>query len=189
MASMSSNIAMSTRFNGGFFKGIFRRIFGKESLFVNEFTAQSAGDVVFTQALPGDMACLELKAGEVMYLQPGAFIACEPTVSLGLGWAGFASWFGGEGLVRLKLTGPGKAWYGAYGGIFEREVSGEYVVDTGHLVGYAPGITIKVGMAGGLFSSLFGGEGFVSRVRGHGKILMQSRSFDGLATWTNGFLY
>ena len=43
MASMTSDIEMSTRWNGGFFKAILRRVFGGESLFVNEFTTQSGG--------------------------------------------------------------------------------------------------------------------------------------------------
>jgi uncharacterized protein (AIM24 family) len=43
-------------------------------------------------------------------------------------------------------------------------------------------------MAGGIFTSFFSGEGLVTRVRGQGKIYMQSRSFDGLAAWTNSHL-
>ncbi|MDA3962652.1 MAG: TIGR00266 family protein [Planctomycetota bacterium] len=188
MASMDAGIESSCRFNGGFFPAIMRRVFGKESLFVNEFTAERAGQLVLTQALPGDIECITLK-GNSLYLQPGAFIACEPTVKLSLGWAGFASWMGSEGLFRLKVSGTGRIWFGAYGGIFAREVTDEYVVDTGHLVGYEPGISLKVGMAGGIFSSFFGGEGLVTRVRGPGRIYMQSRSFDGLVAWTNSHLY
>jgi uncharacterized protein (TIGR00266 family) len=184
MASMTSDIQMSTRWNGGFFKAVLRRIFGGESLFVNEFTTASQGEIVITQPLPGDMECLEL-SGNTMYLQPGAFIACEPTVKLGLGWAGFASLIGGEGLFRLKVSGNGKIWFGAYGGIFEREITDEYIVDTGHLVAYEPTVSLKVGMSGGIFSSFFSGEGLVTRLKGPGKIYMQSRSLSGLAAWTN----
>ncbi len=184
MASMTSDIEMSTRWNGGFFKAILRRLFGGESLFVNEFSTASAGEIVLTQPLPGDIVCLELDGNE-MYLQPGAYLACEPTVKLGLGWAGFASWIGGEGLFRLKVSGRGKVWFGAYGGIFEREVNDEYIVDTGHLVAYEPTVSLKVGMSGGLFSSLFSGEGLITRLKGPGKIYMQSRSVDGLAAWAN----
>ena len=188
MASMDSGIESKARFNGGFFKGLARRFFGSESLFVNEFTAEQNGELVLTQAFPGDIECIELK-GNTMYLQPGAFVACEPSVKLGLGWAGFASWIGGEGLFRLKVTGNGRIWFGAYGGIYEREIDDEYVIDTGHLVAYEPSVSLKVGMAGGIFSSFFGGEGLVTRVRGPGKVYMQSRSFDGLVSWTNSHLY
>ncbi|MFW5698222.1 MAG: TIGR00266 family protein [Planctomycetota bacterium] len=187
MASMDAGIQSKCRFNGGPFSAIARRLFGKESLFVNHFTAEQAGELVLTQALPGDIECIELK-GTTLYLQPGAFIACEPGVKLRLGYAGISSWFGAEGLFRLKLSGNGRVWFGAYGGIFAREVGDEYVVDTGHLVGYEPGVKLKVGMSGGIFSSLFSGEGLVTRVRGPGRIYMQSRAFGGLVAWTNSHL-
>lgn len=188
MASMSSTIEMSTRWNGSVFSALARRYLGSESMFVNEFTTSSTGHVVLTQPFPGDMACIELQ-GNTMFLQPGAFIACEPSVNLGLGWAGWRSYFGGEGLFRLKVSGKGRLWFGAYGAIFTRDIQDEYIVDTGHLVAYEPSISIRLGLAGGIFSSFFGGEGLVTRVKGPGKIYMQSRSFDGLAAWTNSHLY
>jgi uncharacterized protein (TIGR00266 family) len=188
MASMSSSIEMSTRWNGSVFSALARRYLGSESMFVNEFTTSSTGHVVLTQPFPGDMACIELQ-GNTMFLQPGAFIACEPSVNLGLGWAGWRSYFGGEGLFRLKVSGKGRVWFGAYGAIFTRDIQDEYIVDTGHLVAYEPSINIRLGLAGGIFSSFFGGEGLVTRVKGPGKIYMQSRSFDGLAAWTNSHLY
>ena len=184
MASMSSSIQMSTSFNGGFFGSIARRLFGRESMFVNHFTASSEGELVLTQGCPGDMECLELR-NTTMYLQPGAFIACEAGVKMGIGWAGIRSFIGREGLFRLKVSGTGRVWFGAYGGIFSREIGDEYVVDTGHLVGYEPSVSLKVALSGGIFSSFFGGEGLVTRVSGPGRIYMQSRSMDGLAAWTN----
>lgn len=107
---------------------------------------------------------------------------------MGLGWAGFKSFIGGEGLFRLKISGTGRCWFGAYGGIFEREITDEYIVDTGHLVAYEPTIRLKVGLAGGIFSSFFGGEGLVTRVRGPGKIYLQSRNFSGLTAWVNAHI-
>ena len=188
MASMSGTITMSTRWSGGVMQGIAKRLFGGESMFVNEFTTESEGQLILTQPFPGDIECIELK-GNTMFLQPGAFIACDPGITLGLGWAGFRMLIGGEGLFRLKVSGEGRVWFGAYGGIFQKEIEDEYVVDTGHLVAYEPSIGVKVGMAGGLFSSFFSGEGLVTRVSGPGRIYMQSRSFDGLAAWTNSHLW
>jgi uncharacterized protein (AIM24 family) len=40
-----------------------------------------------------------------------------------------------------------------------------------------------------LFASFFSGEGFVTRVEGKGKIVLQSRSMDGLAGWLNPKLW
>jgi uncharacterized protein (TIGR00266 family) len=187
MASMSSSISLQTRWNGGFFRAILRRLFGGETLFLNEFTTDSDGDLVLTQPMPGDIEMIELK-GQTMYLQPGAFLACDPTVEFGLGYAGLRSLIAREGLFRLKVSGQGRVWFGAYGGILEKDVQGEYVVDSGHLVAYEPTLQLRLGMAGGIFSSFFSGEGLVMRIRGQGRIYLQSRSVQGLASWVNNHL-
>ncbi|MEK6262758.1 MAG: TIGR00266 family protein [Planctomycetota bacterium] len=187
MASMSASVEMQTRWSGGMFGAILKRVFGGESLFVNEFSSKEPAELVLTQGMPGDIECIELQ-GTSLFLQPGAFLACEPGVLLGLNWAGFASLIGGEGLFRLKVSGTGRVWFSAYGGIFTREITDEYIVDTGHLVGYEPTINIRVGMAGGIFSSFFSGEGLVTKVRGPGRIYMQSRNFSGLTAWMNAHI-
>ncbi len=187
MASMDAGIQMRTRFNGGFFRGLIKRVFGGESLFVNEFSGP--GEVVLTQATPGDVARLELD-GDSICLEPGAFIACGNEVSLRVRWAGFASWIGGEGLFKLLVSGHGPVFFGGYGGIFTQQVDGELVVDSGHLIAYEPTLRLSAGLAtGGLFSSWLSGEGLVTRVRGRGKVWLQSRSISGLVHWTNGHLY
>lgn len=188
MTSMSTTVKIQTKWSGGILRAILKRIFGGESMFINVFSTTSEGELRLTQPLPGDIESIQLN-GTTMYLQPGAFLACEPGVKLGLSWAGWRMLIAREGLFRLKVSGTGRVWFGAYGGIFEREVSGEYIVDTGHLVAYEPTIKVRVGMAGGIFSSFFSGEGLVTKLTGPGKIYMQSRSFDGLAAWTNAHLY
>jgi len=185
MASMSSSISLATRFNGGFWRALLRRVFGGESLFINEFGTESQGELVLTQPFPGDIECLPLR-GTSLFLQPGAFLACDPGVTLGLGYAGFASFIAREGLFRLCVQGEGRVWFGAYGGIMTKDIDGEYIVDSGHLVAYEPTIALRLGMAGGIFSSFFGGEGLVLRLRGKGRIYLQSRSLSGLAQWVNG---
>jgi len=188
MSSMSSNIDIATRFNGGFFRALMRKIFGGESLFINSFSSSGEGEVVLTQPTPGEISEINLE-GTSLFLQPGAFIACDSNVRLSLGWAGFASWFGGEGLFRMKVSGHGRVWIGGYGAIFDKDITSEYIVDTGHLIAYEPTLSLSVGLSAGLFSSFFGGEGFVTKVRGRGKLLMQTRNIDGLAAWTNHHLY
>ena len=187
MASMSASVDIKTRWNGGAFKAILRRIFGGESMFVNVYSTASSGEVVLTQPFPGDIICIELN-NTTMCLQPGAFLACEPGVKLGMAWAGLKMLIAREGLFRLKVSGAGKVWIGAYGGIFQREIKDEFIVDSGHLVAYEPTIGIRVGMAGSLLTSLMSGEGFVTKVTGPGRIYMQSRSFGGLAAWANAHL-
>ena len=50
---------------------------------------------------------------------------------------------------------------------------------------YPPGIKLQLQLAGGLFSSFFGGEGLVTRIVGKGRIVIQTRSISGLTGWIN----
>ena len=191
MASMDSSMQIRTKLNGGLFKGFLRKIFGGETMFINRFTVADGADgadLVLTQQTPGDMIEINLD-NSALFLQPGAFIACDPEVKFQLKWAGFRSWFSGEGMFRLRVIGTGRVWIGGYGGIVERDIGETYTVDTGHLIAYEPSVGLKVGMSGGIFSSFFSGEGFVSKMQGPGKIYMQTRNMDGLASWTNAHLY
>jgi uncharacterized protein (AIM24 family) len=45
-----------------------------------------------------------------------------------------------------------------------------------------------LGLAAGLFSSFFSGEGLVLRLRGPGRVYLQSRSLEALASWVNSHL-
>jgi len=185
MASMA-DLDLTAKFNGGFFSGLCKKFLGGESLFINEFKNNTTGPrrVTLVQPTPGDMGVIELN-GNSLCLQPGAYIASTPGVKLGVKWAGFASFIGQEGLFKLVVSGTGTVWYGAYGALLERAVDGEFIVDTSHLVTYEPQLKLKVQLAGGLFSSFFGGEGLVTRINGKGNIVIQTRSLEGLKSWLN----
>jgi uncharacterized protein (TIGR00266 family) len=189
MASMSSEIDMQTRFNGGFFRAVLKRVLGDESLFINEFYNNSnvSQRLTLTQPTPGDIRELDLNNSTIC-LQPGAFIASTPGLKLGIRYAGLASFIAREGLFKLEVTGTGKLFYGAYGGIIEKQVVGEYIVDSGHLVAYEPQLSLSLKLSGGLISSITSGEGIVTKVSGNGKILIQTRSLEGLASWINPHL-
>ena len=186
MASMAADLDLDAKFNGGFFAGIAKAVLGGESLFVNQFTnnTQTSKNMTLVQGMPGDIREIEL-SGQELCLQPGAYVASTTEVTLGLKWAGFASGISREGFFKLTVTGNGKVWFGAYGGLIEKDIDGEYIVDTSHLVAYEPQMNLKVQMAGGFFSSIFGGEGLVTRVEGKGKIWIQTRSLSGLTGWLN----
>ncbi|MBD2460945.1 TIGR00266 family protein [Oscillatoria sp. FACHB-1407] len=181
MASMSAQLSLKTEFSGGLIPGLLKAFLGGESLFVNTFSnnTQQPLQLVLTQSTVGDVGMIELK-GNAICLQPGAYIAHTPGIQMGVEWAGFSSWFSGEGLFKLKLSGNGLVFLGGYGGLTQRQVNDEYVVDTGHLVAYEPGLKMNIRMAGGLVGSVTSGEGLVNRLTGKGTIYLQSRSVDGL---------
>ncbi|MFZ5601591.1 MAG: TIGR00266 family protein [Pseudomonadota bacterium] len=186
MSSMDASLELRSRFNGGFFIALLRKFLGGETLFINDFSnpTEQPRRLTLVQPTPGDVRCIELN-GNTLYLQPGAFLACTPGVRIGVVFAGFISWLAREGLFRIAVSGNGKVWYGAFGALLEKEIDGEYIVDTSHLVSYEPGIKLKLQLAGGIFSSLFGGEGLVTRVVGKGKIVIQTRSISGITGWIN----
>ncbi len=186
MASMAAGIEMKAKLNGGFFRGLARKFLGSESLFVNHFTNHGSTPqrLVLSSQAPGDMRAHNLN-GDSLCLEPGAYVCCTPGVTLGVRWAGFRSFIAQEGLFKLVVSGQGTVWYGGYGAFIEKEINGEYLVDTGHLVAYDPSLTMKIQLAGGIFGSFLGGEGFVTRLEGKGKAVLQTRSLSGLAAWLN----
>jgi len=190
MSSMSAELDMATRPNGSVMAAVLKKFLGGETFFINRFTNNTGGACRLTlaQPTPGKIRCAELN-GESLCLQPGAFMAATEGVRLGLRWAGFTSFIAREGLFKLIVSGTGKVWYGAFGELLEREIEGEFIVDTSHLVAYDPSIRLKLQLAGGLFSSVFSGEGLVTRVEGKGKVVIQTRSVSGLVSWINPKLY
>ncbi len=187
MATMDADLEMKAIVNGGLIKGLLRKYLGGESLFLGRYRNPSSGTrrITLTQGTPGQIREIELAEGESLYMQPGAFVACSETVKLGLSFAGIIPMIAREGLFRIEVSGPGKVWYGAYGALLDKEIKGEYIVDTSHLVAYDKNLKIKLQFAGGIFSSLFGGEGLVMRLEGEGRAVIQSRSMSGLVNWLN----
>lgn len=186
MASMSSKVDLSTSLNGNFLSALLKRFFGGESLFINRFTNHSNGaaKVVLTGGLPGDVVPIQLN-GDSYNLEPGSYLCSTSNIRLTLRWAGFASFMAREGLFKLVATGRGTIWINGYGKIFERQIKGDLIVDSGHLVAYQPSISLKLQLANGIFGSFFSGEGFVSKLSGEGKVLLQTRSIGTLASWLN----
>jgi uncharacterized protein (TIGR00266 family) len=189
MQSMSAEMDMKAVLNGGFFSALGKKMFGGESLIVNNFSNNGTGSmrVTIAQDVPGDIIQMPMGSGEEICLQKGSYLAHTGDLKLKTSWAGFISAFMGEGLVKLKVTaqGSGTLFFGAYGGIIKKQIEGDLKVDDGHLVAYDTGLKLKVALSGGLFSSMFGGEGLVTRVVGSGTVYLQTRSVKGLAAWLN----
>lgn len=186
MASMSAELDCTARLNGGFIRGLIRKYLGGESLFINLFTNNTNRplQLTLTSSGPGDVCAFELNDSSIC-LEPGSYICSTPGVSLGVRYAGISSFIAREGLFKLVLSGTGTVWFGGYGGFIEREIDGEFIVDSGHLVAYDPSISLRTQLSAGIFGSLFSGEGFVTRLEGRGRVWLQTRSLSGLAGWIN----
>lgn len=175
MIGMTPNVQIQTG-AGGLMKGI-KRLFGGETFFRNTFTAEGGpGEVYLAATLPGDMMVLDVGPRNY-YLQSHAFVASSPTVDVDTKLGGFKTWFSGEGLFILRTRGQGKLIAGAFGAIEEVQVRGEYIVDTGHLVGWEDSLQFKIDKAAdGWIASWLSGEGLVCHFSGNGTLWMQTRN-------------
>lgn len=186
MSSMDADVEVKAIPNGGWLGAAFRKYLGGESFFINQFTnnTQRSRRVTLVQPTPGDIRQIELN-GSSICLQRGSYLASTPGVTLRTRYAGIASFIAREGLFKLIASGTGSLWYGAYGGLIEKDIDGEYIVDSSHLVAWEPQLNLRIQLSGGLISSLTSGEGVVTRIEGKGRIVMQSRSLSGLVGWLN----
>jgi len=184
MVSHSDGVAVETNANGGFLGSLKRSVLGDESFFMNTFTAEQAGTLTLAPPLPGDIETRELTA-ETLYVQSGSYLAAHPDIDVDTEFGGSRSFFGGEGLFLLKLTGTGPAYLTSYGAIESVELGpGEhYTVDTGHIVAFEETASFSVRQVGGLKSTLFSGEGLVCAFEGPGTVWLQSRSQDAFLAW------
>ncbi|MEK6236102.1 MAG: TIGR00266 family protein, partial [Planctomycetales bacterium] len=186
MSRMSKNMEMKTRAIGGMFKAILRRMVGGESVLVGEYTSPGVGFVALSPAAPGCVLHREMK-GDSFNLTAGAFMACTPGMELKTRFGGLKAFFSGEGAFFLEASGTGDLFFNAYGGVVEKEIDGNFTVDTGHLVAWEPTLDYSIGGMGGLKQTLFSGEGLVMKFSGRGKIYLQTRYLSGMAGWLTSF--
>jgi uncharacterized protein (TIGR00266 family) len=169
--------------------GAGKRLVTGESLFTTVFTHTGVGKarVAFAAPTPGNILPLNLgQLGGSLICQKDSFLAAARGVSIGIHFQKrvMTGLFGGEGFIMQRLDGDGWVFVQMGGALVERELKpGEELhVDTGCLAAYTPGVDFDLVMAGGVRSVLFGGEGlFFARLRGPGKVWIQSLPFSRLA--------
>jgi len=160
-------------------RGILRALAGGESLFVNVYVARSSEACIWlAPPLPGDIVYIPLDGSRGVIVNDKAYLASHGDIEHRVVWRGLRGVFGGGGLLWLHFRGVGGIWVNAYGSIIEREVKpGEsLVIDNVHLVAMDDTLDYEIRRFGSLKTLLFGGEGFVFRVRGHGRLYLQSRN-------------
>jgi uncharacterized protein (TIGR00266 family) len=169
--------------------GAGKRLVTGESLFTTVFTHNGSGKarVAFASPTPGAILPIKLSdVGGTLICQKDSFLAAARGVSIGVAFQRrvMTGLFGGEGFIMQKLDGDGWVFVQMGGTLVEKELrpGEELHVDTGCLAAYTPGVDFDLVTAGGVKSVLFGGEGlFFARLRGPGKVWIQSLPFSRLA--------
>jgi uncharacterized protein (TIGR00266 family) len=185
MVSMSADLIMETKAQGGILKSLARAALGGESFFMNTFTApQSGGMITLAPSLPGDVVELYLY-NQSIFVQSGSYLASSNGITVDTSWGGAKTFFAREGLILLKISGSGKVILSSYGAIHEITLAAgeKYVVDTGHLVSFESTLNFIVRKVAGWKSTIFGGEGLVVELTGPGKLTLQTRSQDAFINW------
>ena len=185
MCWMNDAIAMTTHTGGGFLAGLMRSFAGG-SLFVTDFTANGPGHVAFAPRFPGTIMAVQLPVGGALLCRKETFLCAEKSVTLEIAFqkrlgAGF---FGGEGFILQKVTGPGMVFLDLSGEVVEKDLApGErLLVHAGHVGVIEPSVAFDIQMVSGFKNILFGGEGlFLATLTGPGHIALQSMPILNLA--------
>ncbi|NPA28768.1 MAG: DUF4339 domain-containing protein [Epsilonproteobacteria bacterium] len=178
--------------SGGFFDklvGAGKRLVTGESLFTTVFTHKGSGKatVAFGAPYPGRIIPVHLgEIGGTLICQKDCFLCAARGVSIGIYFQRkiLTGLFGGEGFIMQKLEGDGMAFVHAGGMLKEITLhEGQTLhLDTGCLVAMQPQVRFDIEQVGGIKTALFGGEGFfIAKLRGPGKIWVQSLPFSRLA--------
>jgi uncharacterized protein (TIGR00266 family) len=185
MCWMTDNIRMQTNTGGGLFAGI-ARSFGGGSFFITDYTAAGAGHISFAPRFPGSIVPFKLGPGESILCRKQTFLCAEKSVTFEIAFqkrlgAGF---FGGEGFIIQKVTGPGTVWLDLSGEVVTYDLTPgqKLLVHAGHVGAQSPSISFDIQMLKGFRNVLFGGEGlFLASLTGPGKIWLQSMPIMNLA--------
>jgi len=169
--------------------GAGKRLLTGESLFMTVFTHNGRGKarVAFAAPTPGSIIPLRLaEYGGRIICQKDSFLAAAKGVSVGIHFQKriLTGLFGGEGFIMQKLEGDGWVFAQMGGAVIERTLGAgeELHVDTGCIAAFTAGVDFDLISAGGIKSMIFGGEGlFFARLRGPGKVWIQSLPFSRLA--------
>ncbi|MEO8043084.1 MAG: TIGR00266 family protein [Acidobacteriota bacterium] len=190
MVSMSANIDLHSEMKGGVF-GALKRAVGGESAFVSTFTAKGGpGEVTFAPGAPGDVAGIEMR-GQTFMVQSSSYLAGDMSLVVDTKFGGAKSFFGGEGLFVLQVSGTGLLLVSSFGSIHRKTLrpGEQYVIDTGHLVAWEGHMQYNLRKAAksGFLRSFLSGEGMVAEFSGPGEILIQTRNLAAFASLLKPF--
>jgi uncharacterized protein (TIGR00266 family) len=181
MIAMSEFINVNTTLRqgkGGGILGGFKRMLGGESLFLSVFRSPTNdGEVFLAPKLLGDILHYKME-NKGLIVQATSYLACGQNVEIDLGFQGFKSFFSGESIFWLDISGYGDLLISSFGGIYEIEVDGEYYVDTGHIVAFEKTLNFEITKPPGSnwFSAFLSGEGLVCKFKGRGRLFCQTHN-------------
>ncbi|MBR0308839.1 MAG: TIGR00266 family protein [Mogibacterium sp.] len=183
MAWMSPGITMETKTGG--LGGMFKKAIVGESLALNHYTAEEAGELTLAKHSPGDIMMFNI--GETPIIaQKTSFLASTNGVNMDIFLQKKLATgiFGGEGFIMQKYSGSGYAWLEIDGAVQERQLAAgeKLVVDSGYVAAMEATCDMEIQSVKGLSNIVLGGEGlFNTVVTGPGKVWLQTMPINSLA--------
>lgn len=183
MVFMKGDIEINTKLRGGILKTFKVSLLGNESFFVNNYTAKEEGCILGLTGPPvGDIIEIPITNDEDFIVQSGAYIASTPGVDIDTKWQGLTKGIFGSELFMLKVTGEGKVFCNAYGGIIQKQIAAgeKMILDNYHLVALSLNSDYRVTKFGGLKNTILGGEGLVIEIIGPATLYFQTKNLKEL---------
>lgn len=192
MIAMSDTVDVEGKMEGGFFKGLGRRLAGESFFFQTLVARRGPGEVLLAHGIPGELHPIPLDGRTNYILQKNGFFAATEGVEISTKMQNLIKGlFSGEGFFILRASGMGEIFVSSYGAIHPLDLAEEeeIIIDNGHLVAWPDGMEYKIQKAAaGWISSLTSGEGLVCRFRGPGRVLIQTRNPRAFGAWVRQFI-
>jgi uncharacterized protein (TIGR00266 family) len=183
MAWMDPCIRMETKTGG--LGGMFKKALSGESLALNHYTAEEAGELTLSKHSPGDIMIFNITDTPII-AQKSSFLACTSGVDMQIFFQkkAAAGFFGGEGFIMQQFNGSGFVWLEIDGAVQERTLGpGEKLItESGAIAAMEATCSIDTQMVKGLTNIVLGGEGlFNTVITGPGKVWLQTLPISTLA--------
>ena len=160
--------------------GAARRMLSGEGLALTYLEATADGQRATLAAnQPGKIIAWDLDVGPVITTR-GSFVAAfgpKIVIDVQVAKRAGAAFFGGAGLFLQHISGSGTVLVHGSGDFIERDLtqSEAVLVSTGSLAAFAESVDYDIQGVAGCRRMAFGGEGlFMTRLRGPGKVLLQT---------------
>ena len=178
MVDRSANLRTGVTSEGGLGGMLSRALSDEREVLSDLFEADADGaQVTLAPDHPGDVVPLDLARTGRLKVKSRSPLAWSEGVDKRTDVYEASSFFSSGDLTVLALDGGGTVFLSAYGAVYEEEVSEDspLVVDEDHLLAWTDGLGTTREREGSVTSAFLGGDGYVVRFAGEGRIWLQTR--------------
>jgi uncharacterized protein (TIGR00266 family) len=146
MISMSRtmNIRTTSKRNQGFPLKKLTKKDSEESLLINIFQSnKQGGEIYLAPKFMGNIFPCQMTGNELI-VQAACFLAAQGSLNISVGFEDLKNRLYPDSLFWLKCRGEGMLFLSGFGGVYEVNVDGEYLVNMGHLVAFDKNLKFEI---------------------------------------------